>query len=561
MDHIRIEELEIYANHGVYSEEQILGQKFLVSIDLELDLSRAGSTDDLTKSVHYGKVAQAASAFMKENTFKLIETAASGLARLILTRWESVRLVTVTVKKPWAPVGLPLDTVSATITRGRHRAVIALGSNLGDRNAYIQSGIDGLNADGTRVIAVSNRYETDPLGPVEQGKYINACALIETVLSPHELLDRCHEIEACSKRERLVHWGPRTLDLDIISYDAEVVDEPDLVIPHPQMHVRDFVLRPMAEIAPDWVHPVLKRTTIQLLHALPSPDMGNDPDFADALIVEKLPTKGRKVLYQGLPGAYAQAAMFSYFGNDVEHDRVDEWEEACVRVSSGKADYAVLPIENSTAGAVYKVLELMLKYRVYVSAQIMLPVSHALLGVPGAKLSDIKTVYSHPQALMQCAAFLEENKDWHQVSLKNTAVSAKKVMDEGDITQAAIASEISGRIYGLEVLKTAINDNANNITRFVVITGRPYIRPDAGRISICVELNHEAGALYKLLSYIAVFGLNMVGIASMPIPGRTFEYRFFIDFEGNVGDESVRDALRIIKRASNKYWFLGNFDK
>ncbi|MCR5743042.1 MAG: prephenate dehydratase [Lachnospiraceae bacterium] len=326
------------------------------------------------------------------------------------------------------------------------------------------------------------------------------------------------------------------------------------------MHKRSFVLKPMADVDPDWRHPRFLKTVSQMLSDLPS-DVSDRPLFEleDLVLVRELPEDGIKVLYQGVPGAYAQAAMFKFFGEDVKAENVAEWSDAAKAVADGRADYAVLPIENSNAGIVSQVMDILLEYETYIVAEEMLPVKHALMGVPGAKMEDIETVYSHPQALMQCAHYLDERREWRQISLKNTAVSAKKVLEDGDKSQAAIASEISARIYGLELLDTGINDNKNNITRFVILSKKPIVRYSASKISICVELNHEAGALYKLLSYISIFGLNMSKIESRPIPGRNFEYRFFIDFEGNVGQEEVSNALRMIRRASNKFWFLGNY--
>jgi chorismate mutase/prephenate dehydratase len=276
-------------------------------------------------------------------------------------------------------------------------------------------------------------------------------------------------------------------------------------------------------------------------------------------LVEALPRTGIRVVFQGEEGAYTQAAMFRYFGEEVESFHVVEWSEAVECVEKGQADFAVLPIENSNAGAVSQVTDLLIEHQVYIVAEEYLPVAHALLGLPGAKKEDIQKVYSHPQALMQCAHYLEGHKEWQQISMKNTAFSARKVLDDQDITQAAIASEISAKVNGLQILERQINDNKNNVTRFIILAKRPIITSGAKKISICVELNHEVGSLYKLLSYISIFGLNMNKIESRPIPGKNFEYRFFIDFEGNISQPDVVSALRGIRQGANKIWFLGNY--
>ena len=560
MDHILIQDLEIYANHGVFAEEQKLGQKFLVTIDMELDVSQAARTDDLTKSVHYGEVAEHAVRFMKKHTYKLIETAAERLACDLLVSRPLLKSVSVTIKKPWAPVGLPLDTVAVSIKREWHRAVVAYGSNMGDRMAYIEQGIRDLCVPGVELLKRSDTIETKPVGDVEQGDFLNGCLLVKTVFSPLELLDICHEAEKKADRKREVHWGPRTLDLDIIAYDELVMETEELIIPHPEMHKRRFVLEPMAQICPGWLHPLLHQTVERLVRMLPAENLRPTEDFLEAVqLVEKLPKSGVRVVFQGEEGAYTQAAMLKYFGEDVESFHVAEWSEAVKAVVEDRADFCILPIENSSAGAVVQVSDLLVEYEVYIVAEEYLPVSHALLGLPGARLEDIRRVYSHPQALMQCAHYLESHKEWQQISMKNTAFSAKKVVNDQDFTQAAIASEISAKLNGLQILDRQINDNKNNVPRFVILAKRPIITRSAKKISICVELNHEVGALYRLLSYTSIFGLNMSKIESRPIPGKNFEYRFFIDFEGNISQPEVLSALRVIRQGANKIWFLGNY--
>ncbi len=560
MDHILIQDLEIYANHGVFAEEQKLGQKFLVTIDMELDISEAASADDLTKSVHYGEVAKHVSSFMKKHTYKLIETAAEELACSILVKKPLLNSVAVTIKKPWAPVGLPLDTVAVSVKRKWHTAVVAYGSNIGDRAAYIKQGIKDLLVPSIELIKVSDTIETKPIGGIEQGDFLNGCMLIRTVFSPRELLARCHEAENAAGRERTIHWGPRTLDLDIISYDDLIMETEELTIPHPEMHKRRFVLEPMAQICPGWRHPLMHRSIEELLNMLPEEGLRPADDFlVGAQLIDELPKGAVRVVFQGEEGAYTQAAMLQYFGEDVKSFHVTDWSEAVEAVIEKKADFAVLPIENSSAGTVSQVTDLLIKHEVYIVAEHYLPVSHALLGLPTASLEDIKRVYSHPQALMQCAGYLDEHKDWQQISMKNTAFSAKKVLGDNDITQAAIASEISAKLNGLKILERGINDNKNNVTRFVIISRHPLVTRGAKKISICVELKHEVGSLYRLLSYTSIFGLNMSKIESRPIPGRNFEYRFFIDFEGNIGQPEVLDALRIMRQGANKIWFLGNY--
>ena len=264
-DEIRIQNLEVFANHGVFQEETNLGQKFLFSLTMYTDTRKAGKSDCLEESIHYGEVSQFITDYTRKHTRKLIEAAAEDLATALLLHYPLLKGVTLELKKPWAPVGLPLETVSVKISRFWHRAYIALGSNLGDKKAYLDQAIKALKQHKEcRVQRVSSYLVTEPYGGVEQDDFLNACLSLDTLLSPEELLDLLHEIEQAAHRERLIHWGPRTLDLDILLYDNEVLETEDLIIPHVEMHKRDFVLKPLAEIAPNKRHPILGKTIGEL---------------------------------------------------------------------------------------------------------------------------------------------------------------------------------------------------------------------------------------------------------------------------------------------------------
>ena len=269
MDKIHIKNLEVFAKHGVFPEENVLGQKFVISAVLYTSTREAGKTDDLTKSIHYGEVGQFITEFMKQNTFQLLEAVAERMAEELLLRTERLEKVCLEIKKPWAPVGLPLETVSVEIERGWHTAYIALGANLGDKEANLRLGVEALRATkGCQVLAVSDFLVTEPYGGVEQDYFLNGAMKIRTLLTPHELLERLHEIEREAKRERVVRWGPRTLDLDILLYDDLILDEEELHIPHIEMYKRDLVLKPLCQIAPYVRHPVYNRTAAELLAAL-----------------------------------------------------------------------------------------------------------------------------------------------------------------------------------------------------------------------------------------------------------------------------------------------------
>lgn len=274
--------------------------------------------------------------------------------------------------------------------------------------------------------------------------------------------------------------------------------------------------------------------------------------------LDQLPMEGVRVVHQGVEGAYSHAAAIQYFGEKAEIYHVARFEDAMKEVQLGNADYAVMPIENSSAGAVIDMYDLLTRYDNYIVAETFLPVNHALLGVPGAKLSDVKTVFSHPQALMQCSAFLNDN-GLKQISVENTAVAAKRVVEEGDKSQAAIASEIAGKLYGLELLKPFIQNNQGNTTRFVILANRKVYQKDAGKISLCFELPHTSGSLYNMLGNFIFNHVNMMMIGSRPIPGKNWEYRFFVDIEGNLQDAGVKNALRGIGAEAQNFKILGNY--
>ena len=269
MDEIRIDNLEIFAHHGVFPEEKERGQYFYVNLVLYTDLRLAGKRDDLKLSTDYGDVSLFLEQQLTGRTFDLIEAAAEAAAEAILLRYPLVRELELELRKPSAPIPMRFDSVSVKLRRGWHQAYIAFGSNLGDRRAYIDNAIKALKEDErNRVEKVSVILETRPYGGVEQGDFLNGVLKLDTLYTPGELLDKLHELEQEAGRERTIHWGPRTLDLDILLYDRLVYEDKDLILPHPDMQNRDFVLRPMAELAPWLRHPLLGKTMKELLEAV-----------------------------------------------------------------------------------------------------------------------------------------------------------------------------------------------------------------------------------------------------------------------------------------------------
>ena len=275
--------------------------------------------------------------------------------------------------------------------------------------------------------------------------------------------------------------------------------------------------------------------------------------------IDRIPVEGARVVYQGVEGAYSHEASMAYFGEDADAFHVRTWEEAMRAVEDGRADYGVLPIENSSAGAVSDNYDLLIKYHNCIVAEIFLPVKHALLGVPGGSLEQIHTVFSHPQALMQCSEYLNSHGEWSQISVENTAVAAKKVLEEGDPSQAAVASEAAAKLYGLQILKSGINYNKDNVTRFIVVSRNRVYQKDAAKVSLCFELPHRSGTLYNMLSNFIYNNVNMRMIQSRPIPGRNWEYRFFVDIEGRLDEPAVANALKGVSEEAANLRILGNY--
>ncbi len=274
--------------------------------------------------------------------------------------------------------------------------------------------------------------------------------------------------------------------------------------------------------------------------------------------VDELDKSRARVVFQGAEGAYSQAAMTQYFGEQIQSFHVDTFRDAMSAIDEGSADFAVLPIENSTAGIVSEIYDLLVEFENYIVGEQIIQVCHCLLGVPGARIQDIRTVYSHPQSLMQSSRFLS-GYDWKQISMQNNAFAAQKVAKEGDPSQAAIASEYAARVYGLEVLRQGVNQEQDNSTRFIIVTNQKIFRKDAGKVSICFELPHQSGSLYHMLSHFIYNNLNMCRIESRPIEDRSWEYRFFIDFEGNLADIAVKNALRGLRDEARNMKILGNY--
>lgn len=269
MDKLEIRDLECFCHHGVIKEENVLGQKFLVSVSLFGDSRPAGNSDDLSFTVDYAEAAHFVNDLMGQKSYRIIETAAETICRELLTKYKLARSVEVTIKKPWAPILLPMDTVAVTVYRQWTKVYAGVGSNIGNRRKYIDDAFAGIRNDRyCRNAYMSELIETAPYGYEDQQNFLNGVICFETLYGPDELLNFFHRLEDEGQRVRDIHWGPRTIDLDILFYGDEIIQKEGLIIPHKEIHLRKFVLEPLQEIAPYFVHPVFAKTVTQLLTEL-----------------------------------------------------------------------------------------------------------------------------------------------------------------------------------------------------------------------------------------------------------------------------------------------------
>lgn len=268
-DEIRIDNLEVFAYHGVRRDEKENGQTFYVNAVLYTDIRPAGREDDVSLSTNYSEICHFITNWMQETLYDLIETVAETLAEQILLNFGAIQAIELEIRKPHAPVGLPFESVSVRIERSWHQVYLSVGSNLGDREAYIKQGIDQLEEHLLiQVQKVADIVETVGYGLEDQPKFLNTAVKARTLLTPRELLEQLNAIEDMAGRTRDVRWGPRTLDLDIIFYDKLIYEDNLLILPHVDMENRYFVLKPLQQLAPNFRHPILGKTVTQMLDAL-----------------------------------------------------------------------------------------------------------------------------------------------------------------------------------------------------------------------------------------------------------------------------------------------------
>ena len=291
---------------------------------------------------------------------------------------------------------------------------------------------------------------------------------------------------------------------------------------------------------------------------------GNDPGpgysrCRRAEAAARQPVERPRVVYQGVAGAYSEMASIRFFGDSVQAKGLEQFEDVFQALKNGEADYGVLPIENSSTGAIRQIYDLMTQYDCFVVGETTVAIQHCLMALPGASLDSIQTVYSHEQGLFQCEAYLNKHPKWNRVPQADTAGSANMVAKSGDRSKAAICSKRSAELYGLEILAEAINSNVNNTTRFVVVSPKMELREGRDKVSTCFCIPHQSGSLHEILTIFAVHGLNMVRLESRPIQGSSWEYMFFLEFTGDVTASGMEGVFRELTQSAEQVRVLGNF--
>lgn len=270
--------------------------------------------------------------------------------------------------------------------------------------------------------------------------------------------------------------------------------------------------------------------------------------------------KSATVACQGVEGAYSQIAADKLFARP-SIIFVNSFEGVFKAVDKGLCDYGILPLENSLHGSVTEVYDLMNKYKFHISKAVKLQINHSLLALPGTKLSDIKEIVSHEQAIGQSEAFLETLSGVKITVCENTAKAAKTVAESGRKDLAAISSKSCAELYGLNSLKEDVQDSHNNHTRFICISKKLEIYPGSNKTSLMLTLPHRPGSLYNMMAKFAAMGLNLTKIESRPIPGSDFEFMFYFDMEASIYTDEVITLLSELEASPEQFVFLGSYSE
>lgn len=267
-----------------------------------------------------------------------------------------------------------------------------------------------------------------------------------------------------------------------------------------------------------------------------------------------------KIGYQGVRGSFSEEAMIKYFGENHTTTDYEEFEDVFLALKNNEIDYGILPIENSSTGAITTVYDLLVKYGLYIVGEECIKIDQNLIGVKGSKLEDIKEIYSHPQGFEQSSEFLSKQNNINLIPFHNTAISAKYISELNDKSKAAIASLRAAKIYGLDVIQKEINDKDNNHTKFIIVGRKLESSKECNKITVVFSLDDKSGTLYNLLRHFAENNINMIKIESRPSKNELWQYLLYVDFEGNIENEDVKKAIKLIEEKSEYFKLLGCYE-
>ena len=344
---------------------------------------------------------------------------------------------------------------------------------------------------------------------------------------------------AAYKREHALPVLQAGREQQVVARATEALDDPRLA-PYAERFIRTVM--------------ELSRAAQHALLAAPNASSADKPDGADLSLSPATGTIG----FQGVPGSFSEQALLELFGEDRQRAAYTEFSDLFAAVQLGEVSCGVLPIENSSTGAISQVYDLLGQYGFYIVGEHRLRIRQNLAALPGAALDDIRTVYSHLQGIEQSSAFLAQHRGWETVHFHNTAASAQMVAQSGDLSRAAICSERAAALYGLSILAPDIQDNSRNTTRFIVVSRAPY-HGQADKASIAFSLRHETGSLYSLLRYFSDRKLNLAKLESRPLPDRPWHYRFYLDFEGDPSCPETRALLETLSQETLEFQFFGGY--
>lgn len=297
-------------------------------------------------------------------------------------------------------------------------------------------------------------------------------------------------------------------------------------------------------------------------------DQNNKNDNMIGSIEENISTnenkrnlKNIKIGYQGVKGSFSEEAMIKYFGENHTTTDYEEFEDVFLALKNNEIDYGILPIENSCTGAITTVYDLLVKYGLYIVGEECIKIDQNLIGIKGSKFEDIKEIYSHPQGFEQSSEFLNKQNNLRLIPFHNTAISAKYVSELNDKSKAAIASLRAAQIYGLNVIQKEINDKDNNHTKFIIVGRKLESSKECNKITVVFSLDNKAGTLYNLLRYFAENNINMIKIESRPTKNEPWQYLLYVDFEGNIENEDVKKAIKLIEEKSEYFKLLGSYKR